>query len=42
MEIELLKEEKVILEDGYAGFRQNFILTNTRLITVEKTGWFRV
>ena len=42
METELLEGEKVILEDGYAGFRQNLILTNARLITVGKTGWFRV
>jgi hypothetical protein len=38
---ELREDENIVLEDGYAGFRQNLILTNMRLITVEKKGWFR-
>ena len=41
MELKLLEGEKVVLDDGYVGYRQKLTLTNKRLVYKKKEGVFK-
>ena len=41
MEMKLLEGEKVVLDDGYVGYRQKLTLTNKRLVYSKKEGLFK-
>jgi hypothetical protein len=34
-------DEKIVLDDGYVGYKQKLTLTNKRLIYSKKAGWFK-
>ena len=41
MEIKLGEEEKIVLDNGYVGYRQKLTLTNKRLVYKKKEGVFK-